>query len=85
MAHTIHMSTNAASTETPAPTEWVWFTTAKSGRKMAFRFDRRQHRGFRVPTDKAEMMVATETWENVGHHPFKPCPSGCTFHVERVA
>lgn len=55
---------------TAGPLKWVWFTTAKNGRRMAFEFSRRQFRAFRVPLADAELWVATGVAEKLDGHPF---------------
>ena len=40
-------------------TTWINFRTDKNGKRTAYRFDRSQHRSFRIGLDAALLMIAT--------------------------
>lgn len=53
-----------------APTA-IFFDTERNGRKVAYRWDGRQLRSFRIALDKAEVAIATGTGVDIGGHPLK--------------
>lgn len=49
----------------------IYFTTAHSGRRMAFRYSWRQMRAFRMPVADAELFIAQGQADRMDGHPMK--------------
>lgn len=66
--------TTTKNTEAPTPGYnrrlEIFFTTSKSGKRLAYRWSCFQLRAFRIPLADAEIMQATGTADMLPGHPF---------------